>query len=222
MDRRNPFVIWGSAGHAMVVADTIRHCNGEIVALFDNNDEAVSSLPGVPLFIGSRGLRDWLEGHSSNSEVSAVLAIGGARGMDRHRIALDLAANGLRLPTLMHPSASVSPSAAYGAGCQVLALSMIAAGARLGDVCIVNNHATVEHECLLGCGVHIAPGATLCGCVSVGDYSMVGAGAVILPRIKIGKHVIVGAGSVVTRDIPDNQIVAGNPAKILRLRNDRN
>ncbi|EFC0264563.1 N-acetyltransferase, partial [Escherichia coli] len=44
----------------------------------------------------------------------------------------------------------------------------------------------------------------------------IGANATILPGIIIGENSIIGAGSVVTKDIPDNVIVAGNPAKIIR------
>ncbi|EMK5829715.1 N-acetyltransferase [Citrobacter sedlakii] len=44
----------------------------------------------------------------------------------------------------------------------------------------------------------------------------IGANATILPGITIGRNSIVGAGSVVTKDVPDNVIVAGNPAKFLR------
>ena len=42
-----------------------------------------------------------------------------------------------------------------------------------------------------------------------------GADAIILPNVKIGSCVIVGAGTVVTKDIPDNSIVVGNPARII-------
>jgi len=45
----------------------------------------------------------------------------------------------------------------------------------------------------------------------------IGSGATILSNVVIGENAIVGAGSVVTRDVPDNAIVAGNPAKVLRL-----
>ncbi len=45
----------------------------------------------------------------------------------------------------------------------------------------------------------------------------IGSGATILPNLVIGENALVGAGSVVTRDVPANAIVAGNPAKILRL-----
>ncbi len=44
----------------------------------------------------------------------------------------------------------------------------------------------------------------------------IGSGATILPNVTIGENAIVGAGSVVTRSVPDNVIVAGNPARFLR------
>lgn len=44
----------------------------------------------------------------------------------------------------------------------------------------------------------------------------IGTGATILPNISIGENAIVGAGSVITRDVPANAVVAGNPAKVLR------
>jgi len=45
----------------------------------------------------------------------------------------------------------------------------------------------------------------------------IGSGATILSNVVIGENAIVGAGSVVTRDVLDNAIVAGNPAKVLRF-----
>jgi acetyltransferase-like isoleucine patch superfamily enzyme len=45
----------------------------------------------------------------------------------------------------------------------------------------------------------------------------IGSGATILPNVVIGEKALVGAGSVVTRDVPPNAIVAGNPARVLRL-----
>lgn len=52
--------------------------------------------------------------------------------------------------------------------------------------------------------------------VTVGENAKIGAGAVILPGVKIGKNVLVGAGSVVTKNVLDNQVVAGNPAKVIK------
>lgn len=74
----------------------------------------------------------------------------------------------------------------------------------------------MDHECRLGNGVHVGPGANLAGVVPVGDYSFIRTGAVVLPRIKSGADVIVGAGSAVTKDVPDGMVTFGNPAKVRR------
>lgn len=52
--------------------------------------------------------------------------------------------------------------------------------------------------------------------VDIGDDVWIGGGAIVLPGVTIGSNVIVGAGSVVTKDVPNNVIVAGNPAKIIK------
>ena len=53
-----------------------------------------------------------------------------------------------------------------------------------------------------------------------GELSFLGIGATIIQGIKIGKNVTVGAGSVVTNDIPDNVVVVGNPARIVKIKKD--
>lgn len=51
----------------------------------------------------------------------------------------------------------------------------------------------------------------------IGNQCIIGYGAIILPGVRLGDNVIVGAGSVVSKDIPSNCIVAGNPAKIVKV-----
>lgn len=58
-------------------------------------------------------------------------------------------------------------------------------------------------------------GYTKIGKVTIGSNTFVGVKSIILPGVTIGDNVIVGAGSVVTKDIPDNSVVAGNPAVII-------
>ncbi len=52
--------------------------------------------------------------------------------------------------------------------------------------------------------------------VTIGDNCWIGGGATILPGVTIGNNVTIGAGSVVTRDIPDNTVAVGNPARVIR------
>lgn len=53
------------------------------------------------------------------------------------------------------------------------------------------------------------------GCIEIMDNVFIGCNSTILPNIKIGPNVVVGAGSVVTKDVPPNSVVAGNPAKVI-------
>jgi acetyltransferase-like isoleucine patch superfamily enzyme len=50
----------------------------------------------------------------------------------------------------------------------------------------------------------------------IGDNCILGIGAIILAGVRIGDNVVVGAGSVVTRDVPSNVIIAGNPARVIK------
>ena len=61
---------------------------------------------------------------------------------------------------------------------------------------------------------------TKIGRVTIGDNVFIGAESVILPNVKIGDNVIIGANSTVTKDIPNNVVVAGNPARIICTLND--
>ncbi len=53
------------------------------------------------------------------------------------------------------------------------------------------------------------------GCIDIGDNVFVGSGTRILYNVKIGSNVVIGSGSIVNRDIPDNSIAAGIPAKVI-------
>lgn len=73
----------------------------------------------------------------------------------------------------------------------------------------------------LGKGVIVGHNVMLHGC-EIGDHSLIGIGAVVLNRVKIGKNCIVGANALVTEgmDIPDNSMVLGSPAKIVKQIDD--
>jgi maltose O-acetyltransferase len=61
---------------------------------------------------------------------------------------------------------------------------------------------------------------TKIGRVRIGKETFVGACSIILPGVTIGNNVIIGAGSVVTKDIPDNSVAVGNPARVIESTTD--
>ena len=94
--------------------------------------------------------------------------------------------------------------------------SIISKFAEIGDQCIFNTNSTVDHDCIIGNGVHIMGGASVAGRVRIGDFSIVGTNATILPDISIGKKSFIGAGAVVTKNVLDNQVVYGVPARHIK------
>lgn len=184
-----------------------------IVALFDNDTQSRSPFDDVPLYYGVAGFEAWLREQPSG-EVQGLAAIGGARGADRLEVHALFASRGISIAQAVHRSAFVSRDASLGEGSQIMAHATICARAVIGDAALINTAASVDHECVLERGVHIGPGAVLAGCVTAEECVFIGAGAVILPRVRIGMRSIVGAGSVVTKDVPPDVIVAGNPARL--------
>ena len=79
------YVIWGSAGHAKVVAELIDGAGGQVVALFDSFQVA-PALKEVPLYVGEAAFREWCSSQTDLSEINGVVAIGGGRGADRVKL----------------------------------------------------------------------------------------------------------------------------------------
>ena len=93
---------------------------------------------------------------------------------------------------------------------------IINADSEIGDLAIINTGATVDHDCRVSEGVHIAPQCAIAGTVVIGRMSFLGIGTRVIPGVGIGSNVTVGAGGVVIGDIPDNVTAVGVPARIIK------
>jgi len=209
-------VIWGAAGHAKVVREALGARAQDVCAVFDLEDVA-PPFDDVPLYTGDRALSAWLTEAPDPSQVGFIIAIGGARGAERIDLHEKLIGAGLTPESIVHRTAFVAIGATCAPGSQVLAMAAVCEGAEVGTQSIINTAATLDHETRVGKGVHIGPGAHVAGLVEIEDFAFVGAGAVVLPRLRIGTGATVGAGAVGLRDVPAGAIVAGNPAKELRI-----
>lgn len=58
--------------------------------------------------------------------------------------------------------------------------------------------------------------ADLFGRIEIGDNVHIGINTIIMPNVKIGNNVVIGVGTIVTKDIPDNSVAAGVPAKVIK------
>jgi sugar O-acyltransferase (sialic acid O-acetyltransferase NeuD family) len=209
-------IFWGATGQAKVLYEYLSHTDQKLVALFDNNKNINSPFNDVELHYGIEELNIWLNNHNKKSTFGFYVAIGGDKGKDRLAIYDQLISFGIKPMNAIHPAAFIAKSAVIGSGTQILANSAVCTDVKIGRCCIVNTSASIDHECQLGDGVHICPGVSMAGCINVGSFVTIGTGATILPNLNIGEGATIGAGAVVTKDIPKNTVVVGNPARIIK------
>ena len=137
------------------------------------------------------------------------------QGPSRRAMCLKLAARNASLPVIAHPAATISATAAIGAGTVVSAGVVVQQDARVGRFCILNTSCSIDHDTIVGDFVSVSPGARTAGNVTIADDVFVGLGALIVNRVTIGARATVGAGAVVLRDVEAGVTVVGNPAKPL-------
>jgi sugar O-acyltransferase (sialic acid O-acetyltransferase NeuD family) len=113
----------------------------------------------------------------------------------------------------IHNSFIKGKGAQEGCGNIVAANVTIGQEVQLGRNLIIWSGVVIEHNSSVGNCCYFGPNATVSGFSVIGDYVMIGSGAVILPEVKVGSGAIIGAGAVVTKNVEENTIVAGVPAR---------
>ncbi|MBD3863142.1 acetyltransferase [Olleya marilimosa] len=196
--------LFGASGHAKVVLDIIESKNINIEGVFDDNkkDECFQGLP----FLGK------LEsGNQALNQGEFIIAIG------NNKIRKEIVNNtNVKYFSACHNNSFISRFSKIEEGTVVMNNATINSGAKIGSHCIINTAAVIEHDCVIEDFSHISPNATLTGNVKVGEGTHIGAGAIVIPNITIGKWCVIGAGAVVLENIPDNSVVVGNPARIIK------
>ncbi|WP_315451338.1 acetyltransferase [Enterobacter hormaechei] len=124
----------------------------------------------------------------------------------------------LKLINIIDRSALVSEKTILGTGIYIGKMSIINPDSKISDCAVVNTRSLIEHGNFVGCCTNISTNVVLNGDVKVDDLTFVGSSSVINGQLSIGKNSIVGSGSVVIRNVPDNVVVVGAPARIIKER----
>ncbi len=119
--------------------------------------------------------------------------------------------------TLIDPTACVGPTVNIGKGSIICAGSMATYDIDIGPFTLLDRGAMIGHDSTIGAFTTIAPLASLSGNVTVGETVEIGTSAVVRQGLSLGRGSLLGMGAVLVRDLQENEVAAGNPAKTLRF-----
>jgi sugar O-acyltransferase (sialic acid O-acetyltransferase NeuD family) len=176
--------------------------------LTNAKEEHGKTICGKPVL----GSEEWIAG---KKDIDVICAIGDPR--DRRQVVSVLKERGTSFATLIDPSVRMSEFIKIGVGCIICAGVVLTTQVRIGDHVIVNVHSTVSHDSILEDFVTVGPGVQITGWATIGYGAELGANSVVTPRKRVGRGVLVGAGAVVIKDVQDNTVVGGIPARKIKI-----
>lgn len=120
-------------------------------------------------------------------------------------------------PNYFHSSSIIASECHFGKGVYILPGTIIMPFVTIENFVMISMGAKVAHHTILENGVFISTGVNVGASIHIQENAFLGIGCTIMTGVKtIGKNSIIGAGAVVTKDVPDNAVMAGVPAKIIR------
>ena len=129
----------------------------------------------------------------------------------------------------IEPGAIIREKVEIGEGAVIMMGAIINIGAVVGKGTMIDMGTVLGGRAMVGDHCHIGAGTVLAGVVEpasatpvvVEDNVLIGANAVVIEGVHIGKNAVVAAGSVVIEDVPENAVVAGSPARVIKMRDEK-
>ena len=195
--------IFGASGHGNVIASILKNRYTEIffVDLFPTAGNLIQEL-------------DFFNQIEKYKREDIFLGIGS--NQIRTKLFQKLTAYNIVPATCIADSVFIAHDAHIGNGVVVCPGAVIASKAVLENNTIVNTLSSVDHDCFLGEHSQITAGVTFGGNTRVGKNCFFGIKSATIPNITVGDNSIIMAGSIVYKDVPENVMVGGNPARIVK------
>jgi len=137
--------------------------------------------------------------------------------------------SGVPLLNMKDVNARIEPGALIGNNAVIMMGAVINIGAVIGEGTMIDMGAVLGGRATVGKNCHIGAGTVLAGVVEpasatpviVEDNVLIGANAVVIEGIRVGEGAVVAAGAVVVEDVPANAVVAGCPARVIKMKDQK-
>jgi len=208
--------VFGAGINAAKIVDLIvwQFANSfEVDGFYDDRMPVGARGPGNLPILGTvaQGVEE-----APHHDVDAFVALGTKASARCCEIFLALRAAGVSLPSLISPSAHVSPSVRFGLNNLVFPGVYFGCDVELGHLCWAHGGTVVEHHTKIGHNVLFGAAAAIGSFSVVDSHSFLGNGVVTVPKARIRCGTLVGTGSLVVKELPPHTIAYGQPARAIR------
>ena len=200
----NRLIIIGAGGHGKVIADAALKNGYTNICYID--DHAIGDVMGFPIIGTSADIE-----HLNDGSTDFIIGIG--NNAVRKTIAETYNVNWV---SIIHPSAQIAFNAEIGKGTVVMANAVVNVCATVGEHCIINTGAIIEHDNVIENYAHISPNVALGGTIRIGSLTHVGIGATVKNNTEICSDCTIGAGAVVIKNITEPGTYVGVPARKIK------
>lgn len=201
----------GGLGREMLILaqqiNVIENCWDEFV--FIDDADGLSMVKGKQIIT-----LDEAKSKYHNKDLELVIAIGEPHIRSFLREKIHNA--GFPLAVLVHPSVSITDGTKLGEGTTICCNCFVSCDVTIGENVLIQPCASIGHDNRIGNDTVISTYVCTGGDCIIGDETYIGLQVSIRENIIIGRQTIVGMGSVVSRDIPNQVIAMGNPARAMK------
>ena len=217
------YIIFGGGDFISDVFDLIHAVNGRVYKIYLNFPEPEREHPpGLKQRVSFLGydvaIHESLDSFEPETGCKYVTCV---PSVQKYRLIEDLKRDWeIEFSSLVHPGAHLGSNVHTGEGILISPGVVIAPNVVLDDFCTINRGTTIGHDAHIGKYSRVGPSVALAGGTRIGDKCNIGIGACVLDRLQIGNWSVVGAGSIVTRNLPEEIIAYGAPARVIRKNED--
>ena len=209
-------IIIGAGTYSEVYLAFLQEAGTEVVGFLDDDEKySGKEVMGIPVF-GTTAMLPELKGKYGVEAVYCPI------GSNKTRVHfLELARSlGYKTPNFIHRTVVIGPNVTIAdEGVYILQATQIMPFVSIEKDVMISAGSNIIHHCHLSQGTFISNGVNFGAFVLAEKYAYIGMGSTVMTGVKVvGEDCLVGAGAVVVKDVPAKAIVAGVPAKVLRIK----